>query len=135
MTKAKHDLMKQAIQKFREGVTYVHPTIKYEVTLLEEVYGVLLCTHVWTKPGGPWHEPDYPGYAKHVTKIMKEFETLFLHGFRRPPDMFDSFNRHPDGSVKDERAEAERGDTGTKTVHEKYPAMPPKIVKRKTRQK
>lgn len=47
-------------------------------SLLEKVYSVLLCTHIWTRPGNPWYDPRYPGYSEEVDRVVTAFENEFV---------------------------------------------------------
>ncbi len=47
-----------------------------EGSLIEQVHGVLLCTYIWTRKGNSWHDPEYPGYSKHVGRVLREFEKV-----------------------------------------------------------
>lgn len=43
-----------------------------------EVYAVLLDVHIWTKSGGVWYNPDYPGFSDRVDVVLKEYEVRYL---------------------------------------------------------
>ena len=49
-----------------------------EKPILEQIYGVLLCTHIWTRKGNSWYDPDYPGYSEHVDTVVCAFEKEFI---------------------------------------------------------
>jgi len=52
--------------------------------LQQETYTVLLDVHIWTKPGGVWYNPDYPGFSDRVDVVLKEYESRYLRKKNRP---------------------------------------------------
>ena len=57
-------------------------------TLLSEVYRLLLDMYVWTREGGVWYDPDYPGFSERVDIALKAYEDIFLPKKTRPMPSF-----------------------------------------------
>ena len=49
-----------------------------EEPLLKQVYGAMLCMHIWTRKGNTWYDPDYPGYSEHIDTILCAIEKEWL---------------------------------------------------------
>ena len=47
-------------------------------SLIEQVYGILLCTHIWTRKDNSWYDPEYPGYSEKVDRVLVKFEETFI---------------------------------------------------------
>jgi hypothetical protein len=45
-------------------------------SLLDQVYCMLLCTHIWTRRGNLWYDPQYPEYSEHVDKVLQAMEEV-----------------------------------------------------------
>jgi hypothetical protein len=67
-----------ALAKERMDKGVVVDPVFGDKSLLEKVYSVLLCTHIWTRPGKTWYDPNYPGYSGDVDRVLREFERVFV---------------------------------------------------------
>lgn len=47
-------------------------------TLVDEIYELIMCMHIFTKPGGLWYNPESPCWARKTLRVMEELETCWL---------------------------------------------------------
>jgi len=71
-------LVKQLVkvQRFLNGHRISTAPVPGSVTLLQEIYAMMLHLWIHTKPGNVWYDPDYPGFSERVDLLMQHLERI-----------------------------------------------------------
>ena len=71
-------LVKQLVkvQRFLAGHRISTAPVPGSVTLLQEIYAMMLNLWIETRPGNDWYDPDYPGFSERVDRLMQHLERI-----------------------------------------------------------